>query len=312
VGTSRTRAAVRPEVFDTLMTRVTGQPSLSINLGMGWCTMAEHYFGLRKLLETKPDILRGVVVFIEAPSGLPEYTTWKSNWIVTDRTDLLTPYIHRSDLISLWKNATTDVGMKFMITANLVAPFMEHIPRVRQNALLWMDSTSRALYTPLLALAKMKPMEDGPESDLTSEGGIRVDAKGVETARDLAIRLAKEDLRNQPPWNAYDSTIVAEVVRMIKQAGGYAVFSYMPLSQVQQEPYDTDLRKRERAAFQSTLKAWNCVMLQPTMALQPEDFPDLWHLRKSLAPEFTAALANAFIAMARQASPSGDAPDSDH
>jgi len=299
VGTSRTRAAIRPDVFDTLMTRVTGSPTLSINLGMGWCRLTEHYFGLRKLLEADPNILNGVVVFIEAPSGLPEYITWKSDWIVTDRTDLLTPYIHKSDLIKLWREATTPTSMKFVITANLIAPFMENIPRVRQFAAQGLDSLLQDFFTPLIALAPKA--KTGSTADLTAEGGIRTDAKGVETARELAIRMAKEEAENQEPWDDYDHTVVAEILHMVKNAGGYVVFLDMPLSDVQQAPYDTPLRKKEREAFLATLKAWNCIMLHPKMTYEAADFPDLWHLRKTLAPEFTVAVAREFIAAARAA-----------
>jgi hypothetical protein len=303
LGTSRTRAAIRPDVFDTAMTRAIGAPTLSVNLGMGWCRMSEHYFGLRRLLETAPGILRGVVVFLEAPSALPEYSTWRSDWIVADRTDLLTPYIHKRDLWKLWRESTTEAGMKFVITANLVAPFMEHIPRVRQHALPDLDTLLQKAFAPLMALAKPEESDAGAASDLATEGGIRADAKGVETARDLAIRMAREETEKQEPWADYDKTIVAEILRMVREAGGYVVFLDMPLSPVQQAPYDTPLRLGEREAFQGTLKAWNCIMLKPELALTESDFPDLWHLRKSLAPEFTLAVANGFIAAAREAEP---------
>jgi hypothetical protein len=300
VGTSRTRAAIRPDVFDTVMTRTLGSPTLSINLGMGWCRMSEHYFGLRRLLEVQPGILRGVVVFLEAPSALPEYSIWKSDWIVTDRTDLLTPYIHKSDLWKLWREATTPTDMKFVITANLVAPFMEYLPRVRQYALPALDSLLQGFFSPLTSLAQAETEVAG-SSDLTTEGGIRADAKGVETARELATRMARDETVNQDPWNDFDKTIVAEILKMVKNAGGYVVFLDMPLSDIQQAPYDTPLRQRERADFTTTLKAWNCIMLHPQLQYDSTDFPDLWHLRKTRAPEFTFAVANSFIEAAKAA-----------
>ncbi len=303
VGTSRTRAAIRPDVFDTLMQQVYKTPTVSINLGMGWCRLSEHYFGLRHLLEVNPDILRNVVVFIEAPASIPEYSTWKSDWIVQDRTDLLTPYMHSKDLWNLWRNSTTETSMKFVITANLIAPFMENIPRLRQNALPKLDTLLQSLFTPLTNLGARE--KEAPEySDLITEGGIRNDKKGVETAKDLAIRIAKEDTEKQEPWNHFDASIVAEIHHMVKNAGGYVLFLDMPLSNVQQVPYDTELRKRERKQFNdSTLKKWDAIMLHPKFSYDTTDFPDLWHLRKTRAPEFTYAVANSFVAALQASGP---------
>ena len=295
LGTSRTRAAIRTDVFDTLMQQVYQVPTLSINLGMGWCRMSEHYFGLRHLLETNPNILRGVVVFIESPSALPEHSTWNSDWIVQDRTDLITPYLHASDLFSLWRDATTEAGMKFVITANLIAPFMENIPRLRQNALPALDTLLQSVFRPFIDLAP-KENESSGLSDLVTEGGIRADKKGVESAKDLAIRLAHEEKEKQDPWNSYDETIVAKIFKMVKDAGGFVVFFDMPLSSVQQEPYDTPLRKQERISFnEKTLNKWNAVMLHPQFSYDTSDFPDLWHLRKTRAPEYTYAVAKSYV-----------------
>ncbi len=299
LGTSRTRAAIKAEVFDEIMQQVYKTPTLTINLGMGWCRMSEHYFGIRHLLETNPNILRGVVVFIEAPSDVPEYSTWKSDWIVADRTDLLTANIHTSDLFKLWRESTTETSMKFVITANLIAPFMENIPRLRQNALPKLDTILQTIFSPLIKLAPKE--KDLIGFDLTTEGGIRADAKGVETARDIAIRIAHEETVKQDPWDNFDNTIVAEIFQMVKKAGGYVVFLGMPLSNVQQVPYDTPLRKQERLGFKNTLKKWDAVMLHPEFAYDTADFPDLWHLRKTRAPEFTYAVAKNYLELLQQA-----------
>lgn len=305
VGTSRVRAAVRPEVFDSIVGGAFGAPLQSINLGMGYCTTIEHWFGLRKLLEVDPLALQGVVVLIEAPAGLPDHQQWTSDWIVQDRTDLLTPYLKRGDLWRLWKEAETPAGEKFMITANLVAPYVENLPRARAMAMANLDTLLAGLFSPFVRSQALP--EDGG-ADLVSEGGIRADAKGVETARDIAIRMAREDLASQTAWSSWETSALADVVRLVREAGGYPVLFEMPLSDVQLAPYSTAVRNNDRIGFAGTLASWKVPMLKLDFPHDSTDFPDLWHLRKTRAPDFTAALARAYIEASRPAAPAA-APD---
>ncbi len=305
LGTSRTRAAVRPEVFDSIVGRAYGTPLQSINLGIGHCTLIEHWFGLRKLLEIDPLALQGVVVLIEAPAGLPAFLGWHENWIVQGRTDLLTPYLKKDDLWRLWKVAGTPAAEKFVITANLVAPYVEHIPRARSMAMAELDTLLARVFSPIVG-AGVSGATTG--ADLVAEGGIRTDAKGVETAREMAIRMAREDAQNQASWSNWDTTAIRDVVNLVREAGGYPVFFEMPLSDVQMAPYRMPVRTKDREDFPATLAAWKVPMLKLDFPHDSTDFPDLWHLRKTRAPEFTAALARSYIEASRPAAPAAQ-PD---
>lgn len=300
LGSSRVRAAVRPEVFDSIVGGAFGTPLQSINLGIGHCTLVEHWFGLRKLLEVDPLALQGVVVLIEAPAGLPAYQGWRDDWIVQDRTDLLVPYLKKGDLWRLWKEAGTPVGEKFLITANLVAPYVENLPRARVLAMAELDTLLETVFSPFASAPEER---SSTGADLVSEGGIRTDAKGVETAREMAIRMARDDSRDQAPWSNWDTTAIRDVVNLVREAGGYPVFFEMPLSDVQMAPYRMPVRAKDRADFPAVLQAWKVPMLKLDFPHDSTDFPDLWHLRKTRAPDFTAALARSYVEASRPAAP---------
>ena len=70
------------------------------------------------------------------------------------------------------------------------------------------------------------------------------------------------------------------------------MFFEMPLCSVQTATYNTLVRQRDREQFLDHARQWNTPVLHPAIAFADDDFPDLWHLRKSRAAGFTTALAD--------------------
>src|SRR5689334_20241347 len=69
VGSSRIAAAVVPDAS-------------IVNFGQGFSTTGEHLLGLRRILDRDKNALRGKVVCIEAPAGLPEFAKYTGGeWI---------------------------------------------------------------------------------------------------------------------------------------------------------------------------------------------------------------------------------------
>jgi len=292
VGTSRTRAAINPDAWDGVMSQVLHARTSTVNLGMGWCTPMEHWYGLHKLLSEFPDALRGTAVLLEAGDGIGYPERWDGNWIVDDRRDLLVPYMTRSDLPRLWKSSTP-LEAKLSIAVDLLVPAFDQFPRLRHEARSNLDSAGLDIVNGIW----QKPTDSaGPSSDLVSAGGIRTDLKGVELARHLADSMSASDMRDQKPYRDWDSTVQADIVRLVKDAGGIPIFVRIPFSPVQSRPLHTPLRDEDRKRFVAALARWNLPpLVEADFPTTADDFPDNWHLRKTLSPAFTKALALAYL-----------------
>lgn len=292
VGTSRTRAAIHPDTWDAVMAQTLHARTSTVNLGMGWCTPMEHWYGLHKLLSEFPDALRGTAVLLEAGDGIGYPEKWDENWIVQDRRDLLVPYMNRSDLPRLWKSRTP-LEAKLSIAVDLLIPTFDQFPRLRHLVRSGLDTAGQAFMDGIWT----KPADSSaPNSDLSSAGGVRTDLKGVELAMHLADSLAASDLRDQKPYGDWDSTVQADIVRLVKDAGGIPLFVKIPFSPVQRRPLETPLREADRKTFHAALSRWGLPpVVEAEFPTTADDFPDKWHLRKTLAPAFTKTLAMSFV-----------------
>ena len=89
---------LKPISFDNAIFEATGKKHSSINLGMGFSTMKQHYLGLRNMLESKEDILENTFVFIPVESSMPDYSTEMDCWYFTSAPQHLVIHIKFSDL----------------------------------------------------------------------------------------------------------------------------------------------------------------------------------------------------------------------
>ena len=49
------------------------------------------------------------------------------------------------------------------------------------------------------------------------------------------------------------------------------------------------LVREDRKIFEQQVRVWCSTILRPNFVYRDLDIPDLWHLKRSLAPEFTAS-----------------------
>jgi hypothetical protein len=252
----------------------------------------EHWHGLRKLLAEFPDALRGTAVLLEAGDGIGYPERWDGNWIVEDRRDLLVPYMVRSDLPRLWKSHTA-LDARLSIAVDLLVPAFDQFPRLRHIVRSDLDTAGQSVVDGIWQKAVDS---SSANSDLSSAGGVRTDLKGVDLAMHLADSLAASDLRDQKPYGDWDSTVQADIVRLVKDAGGIPIFVKIPFSPVQSRPLRTPLRGADRKTFRAALSRWGLPpVVEAEFPTTADDFPDEWHLRKTLAPAFTKTLALAFV-----------------
>lgn len=289
LGSSRVSAAIETRVFDQILSQVLGRPVQSVNLGMGYSTTAEWAMGLRRLQELNPEAIRGSVVFIEAPMGLADYKTWEDSWVVDQAPELMSRYLTASDLPALFES-NTPAGQKLLVAANVLFGYDENISRVRRSFQTWLEGATLSLFSLVLPI----PVED-QSTDLTSRGGIRNDKKGVQDAIALAKSVIQKDLADQKPQREWESTTLFTVVQRLRELGAQPIVYEMPMSSAMARVYETPVRIQDRVAFQEALKAWGVPYLAPRIATVDEDFPDIWHLRKSRSPEFTQNLSMEFL-----------------
>lgn len=289
LGSSRVSAAIESQVFDQILSQVLNRPIQSANMGMGYSTTAEWAMGLRRLQELNPEAIRGSVVFIEAPMGLADYKTWKDSWVVDQAPELMSRYLTASDLPALFRSGTP-AAQKMLVAANVLFGYDENISRVRRSFQSWLDGATLSAFSAFLPI----PVED-QSTDLTSRGGIRNDKKGVEDAIALAKGMVAKDLVDQKPQREWESTTFFTVIQRLRESGAQPIVYEMPMSSTMARVYETPVRLQDRAAFQEALKAWGVPYLSPRIATVDEDFPDIWHLRKSRSQEFTQALSMEFL-----------------
>jgi hypothetical protein len=183
---------------------------------------------------------------------------------------------------------------RWQLTNELLARQLAVVNNRKKLGTLIMSKGRALVIDALERLLPQPPAAPAPTADLRSTGGIRTDAEGIENAKKLAVELAKQSLDHQVPQREWEKSIVADLVKLIQQAGGQVVFYEMPLHSVQAAPYQTPLRQADRVAFRQQATEWNCRYLEPDFVAPDVDFPDYWHLRKSRSQEFATKLAEAW------------------
>lgn len=280
MGTSRVAAGVDPRTFDSVVESRSGQRFKTINLGMGYTRMAEYFFALRKIRDSKPGALRGADVFIEAPRGLPEYATWDDDWIVLDGTEPLARYMAPGDLPRFLLHSGTPFVHKVTIAFRVLFGYRESYTRLHDHAL-------GAISGHLVARSR---------TDLKAVGGILTDSSGIRAVRAAALATAKGAASDTTPKVGYGSTILKQVVDLVRAAGGNVYFFDMPVSEIQAAALTTPQRLRERALFEGELRTWNIPMLRTRFQSTNADYPDYWHMSSTRSLEFTRLLAEEFLA----------------
>lgn len=290
IGSSRVSAAIETRAFDEMLAQVLQRNVVSVNLGMGGSTTAEYAMGLRRLSELNPDALRGSVAFIEAPMGMADYQTWHDSWVVDQAPELMSRYLEPGDLSRFLLRSRTPFEQKAVVAADVLFGLEYNLPRLRRTFQGWLDKETLPWLSTLLPF----PVDDGPP-ELASSGGILGDKKSVADARALAITTFAAQLVAQKPQRDWDSTTMCSVVLQLQQMGALPVFFDMPLSRTMAAVNLTPTRVQDRTSFREALQRWKAPYLDPRIATTEDDFPDIWHLRKSRSAEFTKDLTREFL-----------------
>ncbi|MDQ6666520.1 MAG: hypothetical protein M3Z23_19245 [Acidobacteriota bacterium] len=289
-GSSRVAASIDEDRFAQYMGERLGRKVHAINMGMGFGSLADHYFGLRQLFESNPRNLRNVTVFVEAPLGLPMPDTWHDRWTIPGGSpDLFAPYVNSGDLARFWKSSDNDVFEKIYLTAAKYLFAVRKGGAVRNRIKVTGD---RVVQT-MLVKAGFAAQET-IQADLTPAGGIRIDESDMIFVRKAARSNFASEMRDQRPIRHWDQSVLRSIVELVAANGGQVVLFDLPLNSYQWKPLSTGVRKTDRAVFGQVAGKWGVPILKTDFPTEDSDYPDAWHLRRSLAGPFTTALAKSY------------------
>lgn len=289
-GSSRVAASIDENRFAQDMGERMGRKVHAINMGMGFGSLADHYFGLRHLFEADPRNLRNVTVFVEAPLGLPMPETWRDRWTIPGGSpDLFVPYVNSGDLARFWKSSDNDIFEKIYLTASKYLFAVRKGGAVRNRIKITGD---RVVQTMLVKAGFAAP--ETIRADLTSAGGIRIDEADMIFVRKAARSNFASEMRDQRPIRHWDRSVLRSIVELVEANGGRVVLFDLPLNSYQWKPLSTGVRKTDRAVFERVAGKWGVPILKTAFPTGDSDYPDAWHLRRSLAAPFTTALAKSY------------------
>jgi hypothetical protein len=294
IGSSRVAASIDEKLFEEELSGHRPQPARAINVGTGYSYLLQHYLGLRNALRRHPGPLRGCVVFVETAGGLPEYSTADgSEWYFDGRPDLLIQVLRLEDFPTMWVS-TMPLDDKWHVSVRWLTRGSLLLSRGHGVAVRVLAEASEWLGEKIVSVSPGVRGEPPRPADLTTDGGVRTDQAGIALARRFALENARRESSDQRPLGKWTETVLGRIVFLVRQAGGQVVFYEMPLHSVQAAPRRTAIRMDDAAAFRAQAAAWGTPFLLPEFSFTDEDFPDLWHLKRSRARAFTVALAKAW------------------
>jgi hypothetical protein len=296
-GTSRTAAAVCEEDFAQRVANTTGQPHYAYNMGAGETRLVFHYFGLRNLYKDSPRQLKGTTLFIEAPSGLPEYMFWTDAWIYPRAERNLIPVLRDDDLSRLWRadesvEKRLDLSIRYLLWSQRLFS-MRHVFRHESLALgaKWMEGV-------LLHLGARAPESQSgfTEEELRIRGGIQADPAITRDAERVFKKYCEREknVLNRP-WQRWQDTILQDIVDLVHANGGHVVFFEVPQPTIFNRIYGSSLREKDRAVFRAWADQVGATLVRADFVYTDADFPDNFHLAASLCGAYSTSLADAYV-----------------
>ncbi len=302
LGVSRVEAAVDPGVFEKHASRLLDRRVHCLNLGRGGRSPHIHYFGLRNLLEAYPERFDGCTVFVEAPCGLPAYERLDRPWFNGSPSRQLVAQLRARDIDEAL-DVHRDVGDRLALMGTW-AERTSHLVFYRQ--LVRRRLTDKLHDTAMLMADRAglghRPRREAP-LEVRTDGAIRVEAGAREAGRAIADQVVA-GAENQQPLGDWDQSVLMEIKRLVEGRGGRLIIFRTTMHSYLRQPYETAIRQTDRRFFKDWCRRHGVPMLPLPRAYADEEFPDLWHLHRSLASEFSRNLAEHWVRHTASAKPS--------
>ncbi len=293
IGISHVWAAIDSGVFDAQVSKASGHPFSSLNMGGGQRSLAMHYLGLRNLFQRYPEKFRGCTVFLEAPFDMPDKHTWHDPWYYPNAEMNVIRVLHEEDLSRMLANES-GLSRKMLI----YGLWMEnHSSFVSYRKILRARFVSMCELSTLRAAQKTRLFQQEAESgpDVQAGGTMRTDALAIKIGHDTAIQAVAGELADQKPVQDWNATVLADLHRLALRNGVQLVLFKMPKHSMFAPPYKTAVRQRDATMLAAALVQWHVPLLKPDFSYTDDDFPDAWHLHRSLRDSYTKQLADAWL-----------------
>ena len=294
IGQSWTGAAIDISTARDAISQAWGRPVQCLNLGQGGSSLPGHYLGLRHLARRHPNRMKGCTVFVEAPCGLPSGVSWQEPWMAHNLW-LLASLLEPADLPRLWASQTR-FGDKLSLTAQCWFPgLVGPLNRAGMRDLVF--TRGRQFVSRLTTRLVPEAPRPAAPVDLAQAGGIRTDTVWVERVRQQVQQSGPQGLlRDMPTGDWWPGSVVRDLARLVGEWEGRVVVFTMPMSPVCDPACQDPGVAREKARFRALARAEEVEVLEVDFPTGKEDFPDLWHLAQSRAPDFTRRLLASWLA----------------
>lgn len=298
IGSSRVGGSIDTDVFQRQAGRHSHQVVEAINLGHGWSYLVQNYLWLRNLSREHPLRFRNATVVAEAPGGLLgfECQDWHDRWFEPGQEHLLIYVLRGEDLARLW-TSPMELEDKLRLSFGFLARKSEFITRrAAVGNFLANKTRARTMAWSAPFIATVPAPVASNVADLPTNVGIRTDQEAVARNRQLAIELAKQPPAPEKPPHLPGGAVIDDIAALVRAAGGSLMFFEMPLHSTQAAGHKTPEWKARRKGFAQRASKWGAPVLTVDFHAADEDYPDIWHLRRSLAPDFTSALTRSIVA----------------
>ena len=307
VGSSRVAAALDPTAFAAEYERVSGRTVRALNLGGGGRDHRLHLFGLRNLFADYPERFGGCTVLLEAPFGLAHHYPLDTAWFAKGQwpSRQVVSQIRTEDLADIWRAHPSWIQRaKFAGLAIQRSVQTLYFRRLIGRSLRWkVDEVAEAV----AARVGLRHRSQVPDLDLYARGGIRTDRDAVDDAVVAARTLVRQDAETQVSFGTWHGTALEGLKDLVRENGGGLILFETQMASELEKLYTSSTRQEDARTLEREITAWGVPILRIPFRYADEDFPDLWHLRRSLADGFSRRLARQ-VAAREGHIPSGDAP----
>ncbi len=287
MGSSRVAASIDSEIAKETIQESTNKVVESVNIGQGFTTFHQYFLYLKKVIQEKPELSKNIHLFIEAPNGTSEWSTWaKSKWFNIEQPQYLINVLTFSDLFKYWSlqkswRKKVSLTMSFLLRPIHLLTYQSQI----RNGVL---SRFNDLYKNIFQV-------EIKEMNLAQEGGIQANAASIELIKESAVSRYKKIIQTRPAYQSWTKTVLYDLIKLAKKAGIKLIFYKMPLSSIQRKIEKDVITKKIRQDFRSILDVNQVNYLDFNLDFEDRDFPDLWHLAKDKRPEFTKELMKSYL-----------------
>lgn len=262
-----------------------------INIGLGGSTLGIHYIALQEKLKHDPNALRGANVFIESLFGQPNILTWKHEW--PNSVASCGPYIRPQDIPRLL-HSSSPADVKFQLAASALFKSTLLVPEFQQKANRNGENLVNVGFLGIRSLLYPNRPVMKEDTEISSSGSIRTDNAGIRNTRAFVLAkgpaLEKEAQARKPVKN-WEETILYDLVQLIREAGGTpALFETVSSSYVRKS-YFYPTPQEDDKNFAEVRKRWRIPLYRVPLKYTDDDFPDLSHLSKDRAVEYSMLVA---------------------